>query len=605
MKKSLLGDIVTFLFLNADSVFSQTMLKEISLGQQINKSTLVIEGKVVSKRSFWQNSLIYTANTVEVYKVFKGEPIATVEVITQGGVIGSKNQLVFPSLKLNKGDIGVFTLFDNDKSLSTFSKSKTKQFKVYSSLQGFYKYNLKSDFVVNPFSKSKGVTSVFYNKIAGFTKSKYIEMSVIDVNLLHLKLSQNNKVLAPSISNFTPPTVTAGTKRVLTINGSGFGATKGKVGFANADDGGSTFVEALDSQVLSWVDNIITVEVPAEAGTGAIQVTDASSGSIESSTDLTVTFSQINAIASIDLGSGPVDYAYPVRLLDSDGSGGYEWHMETNFNSNIPAKSSFSQALDTWRCETGVNWTFGAVTSTDATADDGVNVIRFDIGNELPDGVLGRCTYYIDGCGSTLANYSVFSYELDIVFDDAENWYYGSGLPGFTQYDFQSVALHELGHGHQLGHVIDLSSHTDNNGDIMYYAISNSEQQRVLHPDNITAGNYVQTINESSVPAFNCYSGTSAMTAYVCNLSVDDVAFNDAIKLYPNPSKGEFYISNKLQINLTKAVVYDLSGRMISEFNISGASRTNTINLIGVSKGIYLLNIHSENAFVTKKIVLE
>ena len=70
MKKSLLGVIVTFLFLNANSVFSQTMLKEISLGQQINKSTLVIEGKVVSKRSFWQNSLIYTANTVEVYKVF-------------------------------------------------------------------------------------------------------------------------------------------------------------------------------------------------------------------------------------------------------------------------------------------------------------------------------------------------------------------------------------------------------------------------------------------------------------------------------------------------------------------------------------------------------
>ena len=103
-----------------------------------------------------------------------------------------------------------------------------------------------------------------------------------------------------------------------------------------------------------------------------------------------------------------------------------------------------------------------------------------------------------------------------------------SGL-GFTQYDFQSVALHELGHGHQLGHVIDLSSHTDNNGDIMYYAISNSEQQRVLHPDNITAGNYVQTINESSVPAFNCYSGTSAMTAYVCNLSVDDVAFNENV----------------------------------------------------------------------------
>jgi hypothetical protein len=609
MKKSLLGLVLTLLLFSTNSVLGQMMLKEIPFEQQVNKSSLVIEGKVISKKSFWSNNLIYTSNTVEVFKVFKGEPIKIIVIITQGGIVGTQSQLVFPSLKLNIGDLGVFMLFQNDKSISSKSKNQIKQYEVYSSLQGFYKYNIASDLVVNPFSKSKGVKTEFYDKIASITKAKYVIISNYDINEVQLKSSQSSKTLAPSISNFTPTTVTAGTKMVLTINGLNFGNSKGKVAFANADDGGSTFVDALDSQVLTWTDNKITVEVPALAGTGKIQVRDALSSSIDSSLDLLVTYSIVNGLLESPVNSG-IFYAYPSRLVNNDGSGGYIWSLQTDFDADIEhtgAKASFLKAFDTWRCETGVNWTFGSVTPIDEIAYDGINVVRFDNGNELPTGVLGQCTYYFNGCGNTLSDFKVYSDELDIVFDDGENWYYGADLNGmgFTQYDFQSVALHELGHGHQLGHVIDNSSHTDNNGDVMYYAIQNSEQQRVLHADNKTAGNYIQAINESSTPAFTCFSGKSPMTAYSCPLSVEDEAFNDAIKIYPNPSKGTLYIGNELYINLKKAEIFDMSGRLIYTFNISDASKIKQINLTGLSKGMYLVNVHSETAFVTKKIILE
>ena len=35
---------------------------------------LIAEGKVIEKKSFWNNehTMIYTANTIEVYKLFKG-----------------------------------------------------------------------------------------------------------------------------------------------------------------------------------------------------------------------------------------------------------------------------------------------------------------------------------------------------------------------------------------------------------------------------------------------------------------------------------------------------------------------------------------------------
>lgn len=125
----------------------------------------MVEGKVVSKTSFWdsEHKKIYTANTLEVYKVFKGDDaISTIEEVTVGGTVGFDALMVFPSLKLQVGDIGVFTLYETHVSLSSKTKTQNKQFEVYSLSQGFYKYNLHTDAAINPFSKTQGVTSLLY-----------------------------------------------------------------------------------------------------------------------------------------------------------------------------------------------------------------------------------------------------------------------------------------------------------------------------------------------------------------------------------------------------------------------------------------------------------
>jgi hypothetical protein len=75
--------------------------------------------------------------------------------------------------------------------------------------------------------------------------------------------------------------------------------------------------------------------------------------------------------------------------------------------------------------------------------------------------------------------------DIDIIFNSNINWQYDPAFPSQTQYDFESVALHELGHAHQLGHIID------NNG-VMHYAISNGQTKRNLSPfSDIAGGNYV------------------------------------------------------------------------------------------------------------------
>ncbi|GAA3633368.1 hypothetical protein GCM10022397_18640 [Flavivirga jejuensis] len=582
------------------------MLREIPLKQQIDESSLVIEGKVISKQSFWDTDYknIYTVNTIEVYKVFKGEAVTIIEVITPGGAVGDRIQKVIPSLKLRKGDLGAFTLHESHINISESNKSGNKQFKVYSSLQGFYKYHLNDNVATNPFSSKNGITKELYNQIESITKAKYVDVSFFDVSKAHSKLVENKSVLQPPSSiTFNPTTSTAGTKSVLTISGSGFGGTKGKVGFANADEGGvdngnTIFFDALDTQVLTWSDTQITVEIPSEAGTGKIRVTDASLSSSESAADLNITYAEVNSVS--DFLANGVEYAYQTRHIDADGSGGYTWEMHTEFNANTNAKSAFLRALETWSCETGINFSVASsATTVDEVKDDDTFVVRFDNGSELPAGNLGVCTYFIGLCGSSaVGQTSVEAYvdELDIVFDDGTDWNFGPGLSTVIgQFDFESVALHELGHGHQLGHVIDTNA-------IMHFSLSPNEEQRVLDANDIIAANNIQNRSTGSTVC-----GESAMTNYSgdCGLSIDEEELNSSISLYPNPAKSVFYINNESFMNLEKVIIYDISGRQISEYDISNTSQIKTINLVGISKGIYFVNIHSNSAMITKKIAVE
>jgi PKD repeat protein len=187
--------------------------------------------------------------------------------------------------------------------------------------------------------------------------------------------------------------------------------------------------------------------------------------------------------------------------------------------------------MDTWTCTTGINWTIGATTTTDVIANDNINVIRMDNGSELPPGVLGRCTSRWSGCGGATIEWYVE--ELDIVFDDATNWNFGPALPGFTEYDFESVSVHELGHGHQLGHVI-------NTNDVMHYAISNGEDNRVLSANNIAGASDVQSrstggsvCSQTVMTGFSCgsapvadFSGTPTTLCEGATVSFTDLSTN-------------------------------------------------------------------------------
>ncbi|KAA5820853.1 T9SS type A sorting domain-containing protein [Algibacter amylolyticus] len=598
MKKSILLSLLIIISLEALS--AQILLKTVSLDKQIEKSSLVVEGQVVAKQSFWDanHEKIYTANTIEVFKVFKGGVKSYIDIITLGGVLDNEAQVVSPSLDLNVNDVGVFTLYDDNLKLGTASPSNNTKFLPYGATQAFYKYDYNNDLASNQFNVKQGIQSVLYKDIEMRTKSEYIEVAPFNIQN---KLSKINAAKLFDVDNFFPTTISAGTKSILTISGSDFGSIKGKVGFRNADNAGDNYVDALDSQVLTWTDILITVEVPSQAGTGQVRITHNDGSSFETVNVLTINYAQNNIVSN--------NIAYPSQLVDDNGSGGYTWQLSAHLAQTNGVADAFKLALETWSCETKMNWELDEVNvvanlnAIHKAVNDNKNVIAFDNSSSsnpdevLPDLVLGQRTSYYVSCSEPINGVpSLVWYvkEFDIVFDGDTNWNFSVDPPSTVQYDFQSVALHELGHCRQLDHVIDTN-------DLMHFDIAQEEVLRNLNNSNILASQIVQDI---SVNQPICSQSGLENYATSCSLGVAEDVLSAGIKMYPNPTNGDLFISHDDAISLDKIVVYDVSGRLISQNTKPNSSSLKTISLKNASKGMYFVDIHSGNAVLTKKLII-
>ncbi|MBX2844961.1 MAG: T9SS type A sorting domain-containing protein [Saprospiraceae bacterium] len=447
---------------------SSAQITEVPFENIVSDAQLVIEGRVVEKQSFWDNQAlnIYTANKIEVVKSFKGElDQDVVYVITLGGTVDLDREVVTPSLQLQTGEwiTAFLTPFSSDLLPSNFS-----DFKAYRPFAGplsAARYTQEGA-VVTPFVEWSDSDS-FYDHLTSITGQDFAELSEEGPNA-------QSGVNAATVNSFFPSSINAGVQAVLTVQGSGFGATQGTsfIEFSNADDGGLTFVQPLESQYLTWSDTEVTLEVPENAGSGLFRIFVSGDGTTNiGNLDIGHAIININS----DFINPGTDIAYAAYHFNDDGNGGYTWQYFTDFAADNDAPTAFETALDAWRCNTTINWEVGANTTVDLITGDGINVVRFDNGTELPSTTLGRCTSYYSGCINGSGDLEWVVTELDIVFDDGRNWNYDNTIT-FSEYDFITVAIHELGHGHQMAHVID-------NTKVMHHSLSNGTIKRDVTMD--------------------------------------------------------------------------------------------------------------------------
>ncbi|MCS6930210.1 MAG: IPT/TIG domain-containing protein [Saprospiraceae bacterium] len=469
----------------ASSLYAQ--LYELPFEEPFQNSPLVVEGRIIAQQAMWDNPRqnIYTCNLVEVTRVYKGRNLVSkyLNVITLGGVVGDQLQVVSESVQYSVGDIGLFCLIPSPYDLPV-----GPAWENYGSPHGFFFFDRHTGTAEHPFHFFASIAALRQRVEALIGKAHIL---VLDDQLGILVKDRST----PSISSFSPTSISAGTGSVLTINGSGFGNTPGSVRFLNSNTGSPFNVDASD--ITSWSNTQITVVVPSTsaaggcAGTGPITVVDANNNSATSSSDLTVTFGYTNFIYSGN--------KVGAKLADVNNQGGLTYTLSTSIcnSTHQNAVNAIGRALREWRCESGVNWRLSTSTTTaNSESADGISIITYDVGTPLPSGVLGRATSRYNACSSG-GNFHWRVNEIDInLRQTGVTWYFCDDptVPS-GQFDFQSVAFHEFGHGHQLQHIID-------NTAVMHRSIGPGEARRTLNANEESGANYVMNL-----PANPCGPG--------------------------------------------------------------------------------------------------
>lgn len=77
----------------------------------------------------------------------------------------------------------------------------------------------------------------------------------------------------------------------------------------------------------------------------------------------------------------------------------------------------------------------------------------------------------------------------------------------------------------------------------------------------------------------------------------DNFALNEVVNMYPNPV--ENYLTIRSKSKITRVQVYSLLGDLVMDVN----SNFLRINLSNLNSGIYMIKIHSNQFFVTKKLI--
>ncbi|MCB0849566.1 MAG: PKD domain-containing protein, partial [Bacteroidetes bacterium] len=502
MKKLLLFLLFTLMI---QSVYSQCMLYPLSLQDRVNNSDAVIEAKAIQQNSFWNNSndFIYTATTLEVHAVYKGNiNNSFVTLITEGGTVGNIKIVAEPELQIHSGETGIFFL----KPAGNYSVVKLKDaFEGYASSQSLIRFDFQQNKASDPFQQYSDINSI-RNQIENLTGNVQRKVALAQP----LPSSGNKMLVPPTIGAIAPGTTTAGTFSTITISGSNFGASYvsgiSNVEFPDANNGGAGYISAPANHIVSWNNTQIQVWVPTQGGSGNIRVTNNLGETTTSAIAITVNYNETNVVSGGNY--------YQPDLINDNGTNGYTWAYNTTFNGNAPAVAAFERALQTWRCGTYVNFNRSGTTATTCQALDGNNIVTFDGSCALPSGVLGISYSYYSACASGVW----YLNENDLKFrtngTGGINWNYGPGATGGGQFDFESVCLHELGHSHQLGHTILPVT-------VMNYAIGPNTDRRTLTPASETAGG--NDIMSRSIITNAC--GPSAMVA----LNASNCAINAPI----------------------------------------------------------------------------
>lgn len=105
-----------------------------------------------------------------------------------------------------------------------------------------------------------------------------------------------------------------------------------------------------------------------------------------------------------------------------------------------------------------------------------------------------------------------------------------------------------------------------------------------------------------SITGANGCTSTSSKNITITGVGIDELKASQ-LQIVPNPSQGIFIIE-AINHPIQKIEVYDLSGRMISNFNFTEQAEKIKLKLDYLESGVYFVKVYSNQSEITKKIII-
>ena len=117
----------------------------------------------------------------------------------------------------------------------------------------------------------------------------------------------------------------------------------------------------------------------------------------------------------------------------------------------------------------------------------------------------------------------------------------------------------------------------------------------------VSDGTYTVTITgeDASGNVGTCYFDLTVESV----LGVESNELNNAISMYPNPAQDQVTISNSSNIQLEKAVIYDMNGKMLNQIDLSTMQGEQVINISDLATGVYVVQLTSDTSSATKRLI--
>lgn len=120
----------------------------------------------------------------------------------------------------------------------------------------------------------------------------------------------------------------------------------------------------------------------------------------------------------------------------------------------------------------------------------------------------------------------------------------------------------------------------------------------------MTSLNIVWGIGPSTNVASEHSTFGSKTLTFSAVLANENFASLEDIVVYPNPSNGVFNISKNSMININKIRVFDGNAKLLKEINTEITDQNNSIDLSGLTTGMYFMELSNDSDQVVKKILI-